>query len=234
MKKTALPTLALLTVLAPAAAQALTQLPADHVDFGIGFHDDELELHWHDEDSDTEYAPNEAFVFIPLSSTFTNPGGYGFTGTTAGGTVYLAPAVETPGVIFLGIGTEEIPAGTFVGDVVTLILVNKVGPGEFSLWKESFGGPVVSLSTVSGSQLFNFDVATGQHAHFNWGFSAPGLYTLEFMVNGTLADGLNTNIGDTATFTFAVGTPIPEPSSFAALAGLAALGLSASRRRRRA
>jgi surface-anchored protein len=222
--------------LAPALASAQVMLPADHVDFGIGFHEGELELHWHIEDLGLEYAPGEAYAFIPLGSTLVRPAGaaWDFTGVGAGATLYLAPEVDaTPTVLFLGLGSEEILDGTFFNNTVTLSLDSVNGPGAFALWQtDSFGGPLVALASSGGPS--SFDLITGGHEHYNWGFTAPGLYELTFTVSGILVGPGDQSISDTATFTFAVGTPIPEPSAFAALAGLGALGLAATRRRRRA
>lgn len=238
MNNTALRPLLAATSLAfvPAFAFAQVQLPADHVDLGIGYAAGALELHWHDEEGDTEYAPDEAYAFIPLSSTITRPAGaqWDFTGAIAGGTIYLAPAGQEAGVIFLGLGSEEIANGTFVTNTVTFRLDSVSGPGGgvFALWQTDFlGEPLVALSSTSGGQT-SFSVITGGHDHYNWGFSAPGVYELTFTVSGVLDDGFSTPVSDTATFSFAVGTAIPEPSSAAALAGFAILGLAASRRRR--
>ena len=222
--------------LAPSLTFAQIQLPADHVDFGIGFDEGALELHWHDEAGDSEYAPHEAYAYIPLGSTISRPAGstWDFSGTVAGGTLYVAPATDqTPSVLFLGIGSEEIAGGTFAGDSITLRLDSIAGPGAFALWQtDGFGSPIVALSSTDNTYS-SFNLTTGGHDHYNWGFTAPGVYELTFTVSGVLDDGFATLAADTATFTFAVGTaPIPEPSSFAAIGGLAALGLAASRRRR--
>ncbi len=225
----------LLAALTPIAAIAQIQLPADHVDFGIGYDDNALELHWHYEEGGEEYAPGDAFAHIPLFSSVTRPAGaqWDFTGAVAGETIYLAPASSSAGVIFLGIGAEEIANGTFVDNTVTLTLDSVSGPGAFALWQTNgFGSPLVALST--SAEIGSFDITTGGHDHYNWGFTAPGVYELTFTVSGILDDGLSTFVTDTATFTFGVGTTaIPEPSAFAALGGAAALALSATRRRRR-
>lgn len=58
--------------------------------------------------------------------------------------------------------------------------------------------------------------------------AAPGLYTAQFML--TDEEGI---FGDSGTFEFRFEVaPIPEPSSFAALAGLGMLGFALARRRR--
>jgi surface-anchored protein len=218
----------------PALAFAQVQLPADHVDLGIGYEAGALELHWHVEDLGLEYAPDEAYAFIPLSSTFTRPGGvaWDFTGALDGETLFVAPGTDqTPTVLFLGLGSEEITNGTFQGDSLIFSLGGVTGPGVFSLWQTNgFGAPAAALSSVSGGPT-SFSLTTGGHAHYDWGFTAPGVYELTFTVTGTLV-GETTPITDTATYSFAVGTAIPEPSSFAALAGLATLVLASTRRRR--
>jgi surface-anchored protein len=223
---------ALALAVTPALAQVI--LPAEHVDLGIGFHNNDLELHWHIEDLGLEYEPHEAYAFIPLSSTFTRPAGtaWDFTGGTEGATIYVAPATDqTPDVLFLGLGSEEITPGTLAGNQVTLTLSGFNGPGQFSLWQtDPFQQPGALLSTFDNTTSFN--LLTGGHDHYDWGFTAPGIYELTFTVEGVLDDGFATPVSDTATFTFAVGAPIPEPSAFAALAGLSALGLAATRRRR--
>lgn len=214
--------------------RAQVELPADHADLGIGYADGALELHWHLEEAGLEYAPDEAYAFIPLSSSITRPVGaqWDFTGAAFGDTLFVAPQGDaTPAVIFLGLGSEEIGAGTFVANTVTFALADVTGPGEFALWQtDGFGQPTAFLGSSSGPA--SFDLITGGHDHYNWGFTAPGVYELTFTVNGILNDGFTTAVSDTATYTFAVGTAIPEPSAFAALAGLAVLGLSATRRRR--
>ena len=234
MTHTPIRLLPLLAAFAPAVAFAQVQLPDDHVDLGVGYDDGALALHWHDEAGDNEYAPGEAFAFVPLASSLIRPAGsqWDFTGAAAGGTIYLAPAVQTSGVIFLGIGSEEITDDLFVGNALTLTLDSVSGPGEFSLWQtDGFGSPVVGLSTVD--EVLSISLTTGGHAHYNWGFTETGLYQLTFTVSGILDDGANTFVSDTATYTFAIGaTPVPEPASFAVFGGLVALGFSAARRRR--
>jgi surface-anchored protein len=219
----------------PASAFAQVELPADHVDLGIGYDAGALELHWHDEEGGVEYAPDEAYAFIPLLSSIPRPAGaqWDFTGAIEGGAIYVAPETSTGGVIFLGLGSEEIADGTFVANTVTFRLDSVSGPGGgvFALWQTDFlGQPLVALSSTSGGQT-SFNVITGGHGHYNWGFTTPGIYELTFTVSGTLV-GETLPISDTATYTFAVGTAIPEPSTYAALVGLAVLGFAASRRRR--
>jgi len=231
-----LPLLAATTLAFSSALSAQTELGGHHVDIGVALEGGALVLHWHDETADIEYAPGDAYAFIPLTSFITRPIGsaWDFTGAIAGGTIYVAPQDDaTPDVIFLGLAAEEIADGNLVGNSVTFSLVGVTGPGHFSLYlTDSFGEPVAGLGSASGPGSLNF--ITGRHEDYNWGFTAPGVYAVTLTVNGLLNDGFGTAVSDTATFTFAVGTAIPEPSSAAALAGLAILGLALTRRRARA
>jgi surface-anchored protein len=78
---------------------------------------------------------------------------------------------------------------------------------------------------ISGDDWF--EIGAGDHAHFNWAFSAMGTYTLTFEASGTLVeDSIFTSSGP-VDFTVQV---VPEPG-VAALLGLGGLLLLARRRR---
>lgn len=47
------------------------------------------------------------------------------------------------------------------------------------------------MSTASGTSTPNaFQVSAGTHTRFNYGFTAPGLYDVEFTASGTLSPAL--------------------------------------------
>jgi surface-anchored protein/MYXO-CTERM domain-containing protein len=102
--------------------------------------------------------------------------------------------------------------------------------GQVTLRRVSSGQPAAYLGSASGPA--SFDLITGGHDHYNWGFTAPGIYELTFTVSGILT-GDTPPISDTAQFRFDVGA-IPEPSATAALFGLVSLAAIALRRRPRA
>ena len=218
-----------------AHASAQTALTDGHVDLGVAFEEGALHLHWHDEENEIEYAPDEAYAFVPASSTVMRPAGasWDFTGTVAGGTLWLAPATQQSGVIFLGIGAEEIGPTDVDGGTLTLSLTGFSGPGQFALWQtDSFGQPIVGFSTVDGVDASDsITLSAGSHAHYNWGFTATGSYTLTFEASA-LVGGVP--VGDTAQMQFGVATAVPEPATWATLAGALALGAAVWRRRRRA
>ena len=85
-------------------------------------------------------------------------------------------------------------------------------------------------ATPTVSRDFNFDVEAD---------GLPGAWEIDHGLspvtqdnNGDFdTDGYTASLSNAGVLSFA---PIPEPASFAVLAGLGALGLSATRRRRRA
>lgn len=168
------------------------------------------------QETPSEFEPTELIVVVGLTST-----------TALGATSYYwlpetETAAATNNVPFLGIGLEELTATDWAGGIVTLTLLNHVGPGEFRLWQDDgFGGAIDFIHTDGGAM--NFTIAAETHTHYNWGFTELGTHDLEFQISGThLVDG--PQIGS-ATYTFAV----PEPST----ALLGALGTLALLRRRR-
>jgi surface-anchored protein len=158
-------------------------------------------------------AAGESFWFLPE----TNVG--------AGGAAAL-------GAPFLGIGGEEVTLGTFDGNLLTLTLTGASMPagGQFSIWANSGFGPNFFMSTVDGISALDtlsLDLDSSDHFHVNYGFTAPGLYALEFEVSA-LQGG--SPVSASGTYSFLVS--IPEPSSAILLLGFAGFGLVSLRRRR--
>ena len=152
----------------------------------------------------------------------------GLTSTTTLGATsyYWLPETETAAatnnVPFLGIGLEELNLADWSDGIVTLTLLNHVGPGKFRLWQDDgFGGAIDFIHTDGGAMSFN--IAAGTHTHYNWGFTELGIHELEFQISGTHV--VYQFQSGAATYTFAV----PEPST----ALLGALGAVALLRRRR-
>lgn len=105
---------------------------------------------------------------------------------------------------------------------MTISLASVSGPGSIAIWQDGFPNPTVFFDSAGGS----VSLAAGSHTHFNWGFSTPGIYELEFAISGThVDDGLQSA---SAVYTFEI---IPEPSA-ALLGAIGALGLLSHRRRR--
>lgn len=208
-----------------AAASGQVVLSGGHVDIGVGYSSlTGWDLHIHDEDGGLEYAPDEAILEVGAA-------GYGFLpndpafGALAGAAAWTLPKNENPALLFLGIGAEELETGVFAGDTAELLLLGAQGPGSFLLWADDGLGGFEIFSTGSVVNL-----VAGQHTHYNWSFTAVGTYTVDLIAGGILVGG-GTITSDVGTYTFSV---VPEPSTWALLAGCVALmGAFAHRRFRR-
>jgi len=215
-----------------------------HADIRLLFEDNELNMYYRFDSSAVIdgtsppfsdiwwYEPDSLYVRAPDSTATDLPPGflstpYGFIGAPGDADsdpddVWILPQGSVPGQPYFGFATEEL--GLSEWSPITFNLVAVAGPGEFSLWQtDSFGGPIEFFDTYDGGLGTAEDdlvLPIGTHAHYNWGFTAPGLYYVTITATGT-----HTTLGqfsDTETFVFAVGdaTVVPEPASL----GLLALG----------
>jgi surface-anchored protein len=231
MKPNKLFALSLLSAALPAGGQAI--LDTEHVDIGVNYEDDGWDLHIHDETNDIEYEPGEAILRVNAGAETTVSADplFSFLGT-AGSPVWILPNTQTAGLLFLGFGAEELAAGIFASDSLSLRLHSVSGPGEFAVFDfNSLGEPQVVMNSRDGfSAADTFRPVPGGHSDLNWAFSQPGYYSVSFEASGTLADGgLFTSSGPVA-YTFHV---VPEPSTWALMAiGLGGVLLAARRRAR--
>lgn len=217
-------------------AGAATVLDVGHTDVGIAYDamSNTWDLHVHDEENDVEYAPEDAILTLKPAAFGTVPAGsqWSFLGT-AGSDLYTLPQTENPGLLFLGIGSEEILNGTFTGDQYRLSLKAVSGPGAFIAYDvDGFGEPqTVFFNSRDGISLADAPLLnSGGHQHLNWAFTAPGTYTVTFEASATRAsDSLATSSGN-IPYTFEV-QPVPEPGTIALFA-VGAAGASMLRRRR--
>lgn len=217
-------------------ASAQTTLWDGHTDVGIVYESDAWNLHIgrHDDVPPVEYAPNEAILGVDIVAAHqTVPAGaqWSFLGSP-GASVWVLPQNQNPALLFLGLGTEELADGIFVGNTVTLSLSGVSGPGNFSVYTTSgLGTPTVLMNSgdgISGADSIN--LLAGGHKHVNWAFTAPGTYHVDFSASGELVGGGGLTSSGPVTYTFEVAS-VPEPGSAAVLGlGLAALTIARGRR----
>lgn len=161
-----------------------------------------------------ETAADSALLPVVAAAKTTRPVSsvYDFTGAAAGGTLWLLPKNQNQSVLFLSIGTEEIASSALAGPMTwTLTSVTGSGggvaPGVFSVWNvDNFATVIPLMSTAVGAGTPNaFNVTAATHTHFNYGFTAPGLYNVEFSVSAPLSASLGggTAVGS-ATYSFGV------------------------------
>jgi len=128
------------------------------------------------------------------------PDGFAFTGATAGGTLWNLEQGNVGGMIYLGInsagtdlsklvawnpGQPDKFAG-YLNKFIQIRLQAVRGPGHFSLWQDGdeLNQPVVYMSSFMNgvdAQDALFTPAGG-HDHFNWSFTQPGRYEVDWQV----------------------------------------------------
>ncbi|MEM6692661.1 MAG: choice-of-anchor M domain-containing protein, partial [Planctomycetota bacterium] len=199
----------------------------EHGDIAIGFEAGELELHYHFEDGfngigpEVEFEPDEAYIRASDATRVENiTSALPFLGAAAGSDIWVLPqsnsgpqGADALGVPFVGIAAE-LDGPPFVS--AELLLTDVTGPGEFALWQSPptlFDPPSVFMQSQDGFDNTDLlPLTVGAHDHYNFGFSAPGVYQVTFA---------------------ATAVAIPEPGSLGVMASIAAMGTAMLRRRRK-
>ena len=240
------------------AASATAQVFSDgHFDApSVGFASGNFFMVVHDHDNELDHDPATSILVASPNAIVNRPSGsqWDFLGVGPGSPLWVLPATQLPGMLYLGASAEEVPSGTVSpwnpGDSrlpsgsfnwVRLNVLAVRGPGRFSAYTtDTFGNPIVWVARDSGgnavpgglpSSLFLLE---GGHTHFNWAFSAEGDYEVDWQVTAFVGGNPVTSPAETFFYRAAV---VPEPSSLA-LAGLASAGIAFTgrklwRRRRR-
>jgi surface-anchored protein len=210
----------------PVAAVPMIEYTEGHADIGVAYEEDGLFLHYHfhagavlngvELDDEAEYEPEEIYTRVASSQLVARPAGsqWDFIGTSAGGDMWYLPQVQETGVPFLGSGAEETNPDDWTPNSFsyTITAVSRPAGSHFSIWQSDiFGDPIVLAATSDGLPD-TLSVPSGSHSHYNWGFTAEGIYQVQITATGThLLDG---PVSDSGTFWFAVGNAVvPEPSS---------------------
>lgn len=183
-------TAALLATTQPAQA-SLVRFSSGHIDLvDIAYEAGELELGVHDEDNDVEYAADEVKIVVRQQAEVTVPNdpAFDFLGTPGVSTVWILPQIQDTDLVWPGVATEEVEAGVFTDDELTLAVQSVSGPGELALYTENaVGQPNVLVDSGAGLPD-TIALNAGDHQHYNWAFDRAGTYCVTFSATGTLAD----------------------------------------------
>jgi surface-anchored protein len=171
-----------------------------------------LELIAWQRDLNADYRSNEVIFAVKEQGRLTLPAGTPFG--DAGQPMWILPQTQDPNLLFLGVNSERVPLDTFNGPL-SIRLVRFSGPGYFMMWQATGPGQfTVRVDSRDGLDASDALMPLiGSHEHFNWGFSATGVYCTTWQVSGQRA-GETTNIASAeTTFVFHV-QPLPPATNF--------------------
>ena len=112
------------------------RLSQDHVDLRIQYQPgstNELELMVRDRDRATNYATTNVVLVVREMAETPIPSGFEQFGEP-GSPLWILPASQDPGLLFLGISGEGLPSGVFA-EPPAIRLREVRGPGWFFLWQ---------------------------------------------------------------------------------------------------
>lgn len=175
------------------AQNPVTFLDAGHIDVLIRYvaeSTNRLELVVRDSSANRLYGTNEVVIRSAPSARLTLPAGTPFG--EEGESLWVLPQSQDPALPYLGFATDDVPAGLYDGPL-RYQLVRVSGPGEFHLWQAGMTGFNLRMSTADGvGEEDHVRLTAPGHAHFNWGFTRPGMYCVTLQAVGRRI-GVSTN-----------------------------------------
>lgn len=216
MKKIIYSLLLSLPVMAAWGAETPVMITRGHVDLlGLAWNPEEerplsLIVETETPDGQISCPPEECIVVCPESMKMSLPEG---TPLGDGGDwLWILPQSHYEGVPFVGICAEDIPSDLF-RDSIRIQLTGVEGPGNFLLW-QSTGGIDLRMDSRDGFSSGDYlEIQAGAHAHYNWGFTLPGVYQISFRAHATKVGESEPIYSPEALYTFHV-LPLPELSPF--------------------
>jgi surface-anchored protein len=200
----------------PAAVPAFTLLDRGDVEgVSFGFVNGKWDLHIDDLRHGVAFDPGGAIVRVLDAARTQVPASasYSFLGAP-GDPVWLLP--QSPeeaadrGIISLGHSAAAIAPAAFTSDITLQLTALTFTPepgitaaGHFVLFSnDALGVPAVRFDSRDGlSAADALTIAPGEHRHFNWAFSQPGIYKLTQKVSAIRGAA---TVTDTQTFTYRV------------------------------
>jgi surface-anchored protein len=173
---------------------------------------------------DGHYEPGDVILEVG-NAAYTNTSAFNSTIVSLlGSNAWILP-VDLEEAAALGVIEAGVAKTGFNGAATfTMLGAGPNNPGNFALFTS---GSSIRLSSIGDSVGTNSFSISADHIHYNWGFSAPGIYTFDMQAT---YGGLQSAV---ETYTFNV---VPEPSTYALLGAGAGILLMARYRslRRRA
>lgn len=197
------------------ADDAFTVLTREHTDIRILHHPGltpALSIVARDEDRGLNRATNEVILVGMESSKLTLPSGTPFG--NGGAPFWILPQSQNPKLLYLGVSAEGLSPETFEGGI-GLRLKHLEGPGYMMVWQSTGPGQfAIRINTRDGIDVSDsFNTITGSHEHFNWGFSAPGLYRVTLQAEAQAKGGGQILRSLESTFLFQI-RPLPPATRF--------------------
>ena len=164
------------------------------VDLELLYETETWELQLLDEGTEAEMSSSLAVFELNKTSRRPMPSGLGTYAPQDRPThLYVLPANQDPDLPFLGIAADELETGVFRNETVSLNLTGKQGPGDIFLYTVGpFGTVTAFFDTSNGLDAQDvLQLQTGEHVHYNIGFTEPGRYSLyvkpsaELLTNNT-------------------------------------------------
>ncbi|MEU6208182.1 choice-of-anchor M domain-containing protein [Micromonospora musae] len=201
---------ALVATALPAQAATTTStvvFKKGHLDVvDVAYEDGALEIGVHDEENDVEYGTDEVNLIVKRQAKVTVPAdpAFAFLGTPGVSQVWILPEIQNPDLIWAGIAAEEIEAGVFTDDALTLSVQSVTGPGQFAIYTENAVGQPGILADSGDGLPDNIELTAGDHTHANWAFDKAGTYRVTVRATGTLSATGQQVTSDQATIRFTV------------------------------
>jgi surface-anchored protein len=173
-------------------ALAFAEIPRlvdDHVDLRVLYDPDRtppLELVVREADQRLIYRSEEVILVAQEKAQITLPPGLELFGD-AGDFLWVLPQSPDDQLLYLGASGEGLPPQLFTGGL-NLQLRAIEAPGHFFVWQATqFGDLALHINSRDGIDSSDrLPLRAGGHDHYNWGFTAPGVYTVVFQVTGHL------------------------------------------------
>jgi surface-anchored protein len=156
------------------------------------------------------YSSNQVVLMVSEIGRFDLPPGTPFG--NEGDPLWILPESDYEGLLYLGLSAGAIAPATFSGPLaLTLKAVDQPGrtnptTGNFFVWQTgSFGQFDVFMNTTDGITAADaLSLSAGGHAHYNWGFSASGLWHVTFQASGRVSGESTNTFSAETTFAFHV------------------------------